>query len=461
MAADRPNIVLVMSDQQKASAASIYGNTLVQDPNVARLAREGVTFEHCFSSSPVCSPARASLMTGMHVPVHGCYSNRHEVAKGIPHLPELLRDVGYNCGVVGHYDAFANLDRGWDWAVDWWDPAFGLCQIFYQADELSKSVRPLRGWVSGVHPTPPNQNLAGRMTDYAIQYLHEVAREPFFLHVAYLEPHPPYFPPEPYASMYDPGRIDLPPQPESSHRPRWQEEAAEEMAMGLGSERQFRLAIARYYGLISYVDSQIGRLLDHLESQCLLGRTWVIFGSDHGDYTGEHGLFAKSHSMYDCLLHVPLVIRPPDDRWGGGRRAEGLVQFMDLFATICQLAGASPPDHCQAKSLADWVDRGAIRPLREAVFAAVGGRAQTPSFPQGMPARGIRRDKVRMIRTADRKYVQDPEEGDECYRLTDDPHELMNLYGEAEEAEVRPLLDGLDGWEKECREVRHALDLRG
>lgn len=459
MTIERPNIVLVMSDQQKASASSIYGNAVVQDPNVARLAGEGVTFEHCFSSSPVCSPARASLMTGLHVPVHGCYSNKHEVAQGIPQLPELLQDAGYTCGVVGHYDAFANLDRGWNWTVDWWDPAYGLCQIFYEADRLSKSPQPLRGWVSGAHPTPPDQNLAARMTDYAIQYLEEVSQEPFFLHVAYLEPHPPYFPPEPYASMYDPEVVELPPSPEPSRRPPWQEEAADEMSMGLATESDFRLAIARYYGMISYLDSQVGRLLAHLERRGVLGRTWVIFGSDHGDYTGEHGLFAKSHSMYDCLLHVPLVIRPPDGHWKGVRRAEGLVQFMDLFATICGIAGAPLPECCQAKSLVDWLDGGAREPLREAVFAAVGDREQTPSFPQGMPARGIRRDKVRAIRTADAKYIRDPEEGDECYCLAADPHELADLCDEGEQPEMQPLRDSLNDWEQECRELRRALNL--
>jgi len=454
---DRPNIILVMSDQQKASAASIYGNRIVRTPTMERLAAEGVTFEDCFSPSPVCSPARACLMTGLHSPVHGCYSNKHKAAEGIPQLPELLKRAGYHCGVVGHYDAFANLDNGWDWTVDWWDPAYGLVQVFYQADELSKEPKPLRGWISGVHPTPADKNLAAGMTDYAIQYLDEVAEEPFFLHLAHLEPHPPYFPPEPYASMYDPEAIDLPPQPDPSHQPRWQKEAAEEMAMGLATERDRRLAIARYYGLITYVDHEIGRLLDHVEKRGLLENTWVIFGADHGDYTGEHGLYAKSHSMYDCLLHVPLVIRAPDGRWGTGRRVGGLIQFMDVFPTILEIAGVPIPDSCQARSLASWVGAGAQEPLHEAVFASVGDRAQTPSFPQGMPARGIRRDVVRMIRTPEAKYVRDPEEGDEYYRLAEDPNELSNLAGEADESEVQPYRAGLDRWEDECRQLRERL----
>ena len=447
MATELPNIALIMTDQQKASATSIYGNRVVRTPSWARLADEGVTFDSCFANSSVCTPSRASLMTGLDVPVHQATSNRNKISPEFPQLSELLGRAGYHCGVVGHHDGFAGLNRGWDWEVDWWDRRRGLCQIFYEVDELSKSVKPLRGWISGVHPRPADQGLAARMTDYAIQYVDEIAQEPFFLHLAHLEPHPPYFPPEPYASMYSTEGIILPPSPDPAHQPQWQKEAAQEMLMHQATEHDMRLAIARYYGLVSYVDAQIGRFIEHLEQKGLLDRTWIFLVSDHGDFTGEHGLFTKSHALYDCLTHVPMVIRPPDGYRKRGRRIQELAQVFDLFPTICEIAGVTVPQPCHALSLNEWLEDGSVSPIRDSVFMAVGGNANPrASFPQGMPLRGVHREVIHAIRTHSRKYIRDPENGDEFYRLSEDPHELVNLSGIATASEMQPLKEALDQW---------------
>ena len=452
MSGERPNIILLMPDQQKAPATSIYGNATVRTPGWEKLAREGITFERCFSSSPVCTPSRASIMTGVHVPVHGAYSNRHKVAAEFIQLPELLRGAGYETGVVGHHDGFAGLDRGWDSEIDWWDKRHGLCQIFYVADELSKRPQPLRGWVSGAHPAKAEEGLAARMTGCAFEFL-ERAREPFFLHLAHLEPHPPYFPPEPYASMYPPEEISLPPDAAGPHRPAWQEEAAREMNCDLATELDRRFAIARYYGLVSYADSQIGRLVSHLEEKGLLERTWIIAAADHGDYAGEHGLFAKSHAMYDCLLHVPLVVRPPAGAGARrGRRESGMVQLLDIFPTVLRIAGIDSPEHVQGRDLL----AGAAR---EHVFSAVGGVAEPrASFPQGMPKRGVHREVVTCVRTGSHKLVRDAENGDELYDLARDPNELSNLVL-AGEGPAESVARALDEWRESCAELRSKLGL--
>ena len=447
MPESRPNIILLMTDQQKASATSIYGNRVVRTPNWESVAADGITFDNCFSCSPVCTPSRASIMTGTHVPAHGGSSNSHTVAEGLVQLPELLRDAGYETGVVGHHDGFAGLNRGWDCEIDWWDKKHGLVQIFYVADELSKTPQPVTGWVSGPTPHRPEEGLAARMTDHALEFI-ENAREPFFLHLAHLEPHPPYFAPEPYASMYPPEVVDLPAEPDGSLRPAWQAEAAEELNCHLATDEDKRLALARYYGNVSYADDQIGRLVSHLEATGQLDHTWIVVASDHGDYTGEHGLFCKSHAMYDCLLHVPLVVRPPSGSgFAAGVRETGMVQLLDLFPTFLGLAGLTPPEHCQGRDLLD-------NPGRDHVFAAVGGIDEPrASFPQGMPKRGIHRELLTAVRTRSRKFVLDPENGDELYDLERDPGELSNLIlgGERVPAD---LAEALEQWREECARIR-------
>ena len=452
MSSEQPNIILLMTDQQKASATSVYGNTVVQTPNWEKLAAEGITFERCFSCSSVCTPSRASMMTGVHVPAHGASSNRHIVAEGFTQLPEFLQAAGYETGVVGHHDGFAGLNRGWDYEIDWWDKKHGLVQIFYVADELSKKPHPVSGWVSGAHPVAAEEGLAARMTDYAIEFI-EKAQTPFFLHLAHLEPHPPYFPPEPYASMYPPESIGLPPDPTHDFRPAWQEEAAEELNCHLATDLDRKLAIARYYGMVSYADAQIGRLCSYLETQSLLENTWLIVASDHGDYAGEHGLFTKSHAMYDCLLHVPLIIRPPSGTSvRTGVRESEMVQLVDILPTCLDLAGLSAPEYLQGQNLLTGTDH-------KHVFAAIGGVAEPrASFPQGMPKRGVHHEVVVSVRSASHKFVLDPENGDELYDLRNDPHELSNLIL-AGEHPPQALIRALDQWRDSCAEIASRSDI--
>ncbi len=184
-----------------------------------------------------------------------------------------------------------------------------------------------------------------------------------------------------------------------------------------------------------------------MEQKGLLDKTWIFLVSDHGDFTGEHGLFTKSHALYDCLTHVPMVIRPPDGYWGSGRRIQELAQVFDLFPTICEIAGVTVPQPCNAVSLREWLEGDQVAPHRDAVFMAVGGNTNPrASFPQGMPLRGVHREVIHAIRTHSRKYIRDPENRDEFYRLSEDPHELVNLSGIAAASEMQPLKEALDQW---------------
>jgi arylsulfatase A-like enzyme len=199
---------------------------------------------------------------------------------------------------------------------------------------------------------------------------------PFFVHVSFFDPHPPYFVPPPYDSMVDVTRVDLPRRGNDTGRPAWQFQALKDCATDSATEGDIRKVIAVYYGMIEYVDAQIGRICAALQRLEVLDNTWIILTSDHADFMGEKGLFEKCEVPYECLLHVPLIIVPPSGITAPrGEVVGGLVQSVDLFPTMLSLAGLNVPDYTQGKDLLAWLQGGTRQPLHEAAVP-LGNREQ-------------------------------------------------------------------------------------
>ena len=231
------------------------------------------------------------------------------------------------------------------------------------------------------------------------------------------------------------------------------------------SERDVRKTLAVYYGMIAYVNDQMRRIYDALRERGLLENTWIIIGSDHGDYTGEKGMWAKTESLYECLLHVPLILVPPSGSSGLGMRGElvsGLVNTIDLFPTILGLAGLPVPDYAQGHDLIGWVKTGARQPLRDCLFAQVGdyhGFNKT-TYPAGMPESGRHPGLLQGARSQEFSYVHDPDYSDEAYDLRNDPNELDNLLqddGKSVPSEVALLRERVFEHEQECLRLREEL----
>lgn len=453
---NQPHIFLIMTDQQKASATEHYGNPNVRTPTWSRLAYEGVTYDHCYAQSPICTPSRASIMTGTYPLVHRVFCHQNHAPGNLAQLPELLAAEGYQNFAFGHYESERSLARGWHKTVDMAEP--GRCgdalKTFYACG--SREV----GFSSGEQPVNGDHAHAAVLNDRVIETLDNVDfdAQPVFCHVAYIEPHPPYFPPKDYQQRVLSREKDLPipaRATSSSGQPAWHRKAIEDFKTSDASDEDIRNQIAAYYGLIEYADEQIARLVAYLESRDLLDDSWIILTSDHGDYMAEKGMFTKTETPYECLLHVPMVVRGPGGKWRAGERVDQITELLDIFPTVLELAGAQMPPQNQGSSLVEG------DPTRRAAFSAAGeyhGQLGT-TMPWGLPKAGRHPSCVRGARDHRFSYIRDPDYGDEAYDLKKDPLELRNLLNSNTQppAGVIELQQQMDKWELRCSALYEEL----
>lgn len=455
-AGDRPNILYLMTDQQKASASGVH----VPTPFMAAMAARGTSFDEAYSTSPICTPSRASVFTGVHPLVHQVICHQNRAPDNLPQLSELLDREGYYTVVAGHYEHDRELTRGWHEQIDFREdgPVADAFQRWYSHGDSEV------GWSSGTLEYPPEHGHAHRLVSRAVDTLSgiESTDAPYFLHLALLEAHPPYFASPPYDTLVHADTVALPAQG-GSGRPEWQAVAREQLGTEKATENDITKMVAVYLGMLAYADAQLHRLYEEMGQRGLLENTWIIIGSDHGDYAGEKGLFTKTESLYECLLHVPLIIVPPASiQWNRGSAVAGLVDHVDLFPTILALAGAPVPEYAQGRDLVSWLRDGPREPPRDAAFAQVGeyhGSLGT-TMPSGLPLAGRHPGLVQGVRTAAFSYIRDPDYGDEAYDLRQDPGELVNLVGSGklrEPPEIAELRRRVDRWEAECLGLREEL----
>lgn len=456
-----PNILYLMFDQAKASAMSFLGNDDITLPFCDGLAEEGWVFENAYAAAPICTPSRASVHTGVYPQVHGVTCHQNRAPYNLPQLAEVLQGGGYYTAAAGHYEPERNLCRGWHEQ----SPMHERGPLYESWRAHLRAGRRDVAWSSGRLEGEAASGNSARLTDRAIRMADQAraSGRPFFLHLCYDDPHPPYFVPRPYDTMFDPDSVTLPEQGTLDALPDWHAQARAEVGTDQATEADRRKALATYYGMMRYVDDEMARFCAALEARGMLENTWIIVGSDHGDYTGEKGLFNKSESLYRCLLQVPLIIvPPPGSAERQPRRLAGLTSSVDLFPTILHLAGITPPPN-QGRDLRPWVTAGGQGDLHEAVFAQVGeyhGFIGT-SWPSGMPASGRHANLTHCVRTSERAYIRDPDNGDEAYDLRDDPNELRTLlkHGAAPSDADEKLRQKLDAFVEECLSLRARLGI--
>jgi arylsulfatase A-like enzyme len=345
----KPNIVLITTDTQRCDTLAFMGHPHAISPHLDRLAAEGVWFDNAHTVAPVCSPARCSLLTGVHAPVHGCVENGIGRREDLPVFPDLLRQQGYYNIMVGKTH-FGPVPESFDVLIQTGgkkeniDDAYGtyISQLGY-----SRAT-------SVPNPTPEAYCLDTFIVD---QTIHEIGKaveqeqgRPFFAYCSLVSPHNPFDPPGSWANAYD--GIPLPEinytSGEIASLPNHlrqllglygenAERLHERLSTDAGREEIDRLR-RLYYGLTAYCDAQIGRLIDYLNDHGLRERTLVIFSSDHGTQLFDHG-FDDKHNYYDASWRVPLIMSMPGTLPSGHK--ESFAVWHDITATILGAAGTS------------------------------------------------------------------------------------------------------------------------
>ena len=439
------NTVMIMVDQQKASSLPMYGNPIVHTPNLEALAQEGCLFRQASTSCPLCVPARVSTFTGQYPSAHGSLNNSVLMKGGTSHLLGLLKEAGYTIGLAGKNHCFREEEMQ---VFDYLEEAFHYGPTSPSAGPAQKAAtqylhdcQALRGaWGWTINPHPPEALGTAWVTDKAIEFLDHHGGEPFFLWYSIPDPHIPFQTCEPYASMYPPEEVDLPPfkADEMAGKPRAHQIDHAVMCGDQVDEDTIRQVISIYYGMNTFIDTEVGRFLDALSKQGLDQDTLVIYVSDHGEYLGEHRMIRKSKAAYDCLTHVPLLMRAP------GMRSQPLdtpVSLEDLMPTVLSYAGLNIPDTVQGRDLRPLLEGRSFED-RNYVYGEYGGHPYpisenqpyetcasplSPDFRPAMKLGGY--GKMRYIRTPRWKLVMYVQDTTELYDLEDDPDELTNLYG--------------------------------
>jgi arylsulfatase A-like enzyme len=409
---DRPNILLIYPDQMRADAMGCAGNGCISTPNIDTLADGGVRFENAFTSFPLCSPFRASLMTGKYAHSAGMCANHYPIPLDQDFLAAILRDNGYRTGYFGKW----HLNGGWKHSLVPKTERLGFETFvgFSRGHEYFDSI-----FYRNDDPTPRTSRRyeADYQTDHLIEFMKacssDPAGRPFFGMVSYGIPHPPLVAPEKYLTMYLPGGMPLSPNTPDG-----------EFSV------EARKFLAEYYGLVTCVDDNVGRLMSFLDETGLAGNTLVLLVSDHGELAGEHGRYSKK-IYYRNSMQVPMIVRYPK-RFSSDTVVSHLVDpSVDTMPTLLELCGLPVPEAVQGTSYLPLLE-GSPTPTRDAIHYKICMEKEGPeNFP--VPERGIR--------THDWVYVRTEDGPKALFDLNADPLEMNNLVESVEHQETMASLD--------------------
>ena len=448
------NVLYITVDQWRGDCLGAAGHPVVRTPNLDRLAAEGVLFRRHFAQAAPCGPSRASLHTGTYMMNHRSVLNGTPLDARFTNLAIEARARGYDPVLLGYTDASPDPRV---LAAD--DPRLrtyeGVLPGFRAVLDLPEHLAPWGAWLRdhgyevpddvremyepvSDEPAAPvvyaaEHTEAAYLTGELLQYVDEQAGAPWFVHAAYIRPHPPFVAPVPYNTMYDPDSM-----PGPVRHPTFEAEGAAHPLLagavmipglrGPDDEAELRQERATYYGMMSEVDAQIGRLVEGLRERGAWDDTLVVLTSDHGEQLGDHWLTEKL-GWFDQSYHVPLIVRDPrrDADATRGRVVEDrFTENVDVMPTILEWIGVTPPVQCDGASLLELLQGGTPAHWRDAVHWEWDFRDPTGRLSQEMFGIGIDECSLAVLRDERGKYVHFAGMPPVFYDLERDPDELVN-----------------------------------
>ncbi len=459
----KPNILIIFADELRADALGCYGNTICRTPHLDRLASEGVRFDQCMVTQPTCTPSRASVLTGT---LPSAIRSRM-VGCRTPEDPRFmtyaLKEAGYITASIGkihlvpqgeepdavtnaleengHYYGFDQVDLVNAHGANCFGPDYNawLEENFPGFKEQRKKCRPFQyginqGKVKTHHwDLPEKAHSSFYIADRTINFLDQAGDQPFFLHVSFPDPHHPFTVPEPYASMYKPEDMPEPlppvaerdgavPQMKSAFYNR--EGRMNDRVTGTPpvkypevTQKDWKQVKAVYYGMVTLMDEQIGRIVDALENTGLSDNTVIVFASDHGDYLGDHGLVGKGFH-FDSVIRTPLIIKGAV--WKP-QTVTDITSALDIAPTLLDMAGAEIHESMQGVSMLGALNGNTAFPRAAALTENDDDIGQV---------------RFRTLTTGEWKLtVYANEKYGELYDRIADPDELNNLWDNSEYAD--------------------------
>jgi uncharacterized sulfatase len=441
LAEERMNVLLIVSDDLTNNALGCYGNALARTPNIDGLARRGVRFDRAYCQYPSCNPSRSSFLTGLRPDTTKVLNNGRyfrDVNRDVQTLPQTFRKAGYHVARVGkvfHYGVPDHGDNDLDDAPSW-DKAMGPRGRDVDDEDKIFTLTPERkdlgrfwgtlSWLAA-DGTDAEQT-DGKIAAEVAKLLEANKDRPFFLGCGFLRPHAPYVAPKNYFGKFPLEKLTVPAVP-ADHRKQGPAIAfaSAHPEFDAMSDDLRRQGIQAYFASTSFMDAQVGKVLETLEKLKLADRTIVVFISDHGYHLGEHGLWQKN-SLFENAARVPLIIHDPRAK-GNGAKCGRIVELLDLYPTLTELCGLAAPKTVEGKSLksllhhpaADW-DRPAFTQIRR---------------DNGKQGYSVRTDRYRYTEWENGKL------GVQLFDYDKDPNELKNLADDPKSAETAKQLKAL------------------
>ncbi|MBN9389012.1 MAG: sulfatase-like hydrolase/transferase [Chloroflexi bacterium] len=374
----RPNILWICTDQQRLDTLGVYGNPYVKTPNIDRLAQSGVLFENCFGQSPVCTPSRASFLTGRYPRTTRTRQNGQSIPPDEVLVTKLLAEAGYRCGLSGKLHLSAcnpkvslaterRIDDGYEtfyWShhpdADWPTNQY---TNWLAEQGLTFKRTPYRGSQFVQTSLPAEYHQTTWCVDRALDFIKEASQagENWLFSLNVYDPHHPFSPPQDYLERYLPVLDELPlpnyAEGELANKPIFQQmdhrgayNQPSLYPFDQMNEQDHRLIKAAYWAMVDLIDEQVGRLITLLEKTGQLENTLVIFMTDHGEMLGDHGIYLKGPYFYEPAIHLPLVISWPGVIRQGGRH-DNLVELVDIAPTLLEAVGLPVYEGMQGVSL--------------------------------------------------------------------------------------------------------------